>query len=124
LQSWDRLAAHRVSKLYYFVGTQQSMADYQAIFGDIVMPVDGVERRAVAWEEWAITTRIDIAAYWQTVKRAIEAHRSQLPGYEELLKLSGEEHQRLWSEARLYRAFSLVNGGRTVESDLFEGLRG
>ncbi|HEY0070959.1 MAG TPA: PIG-L family deacetylase [Chloroflexia bacterium] len=124
LQSWDRLPAHRVSKFYYFVGTRESMAAYQSIFGDIVMPVDGVERRAVAWEEWAITTRIDIAAHWQTVKQAIEAHRSQLPGYEELLKLPGEEHQRLWSEARLYRAFSLVNGGREVESDLFEGLRG
>ncbi|HVF99223.1 MAG TPA: PIG-L family deacetylase [Chloroflexia bacterium] len=123
LRAWDRLPAHRVSKLYYFVGTRQRMADYQAIFGDIAMPVDGVERRPTAWEDWAITTRIDTSAHWQTVKRAIEAHRSQLPGYDDLLKLPGDEHLRLWREATLYRAFSLVNGGRAVEADLFEGIR-
>ena len=123
LQSWDHLDAYRVSKLYYFVGTRESMAAYEAVFGDIVMPVDGVERRAVAWEDWGITTRVDTGAYWQTVRQAIAAHRTQLPGYEDLLKLPGEAHMKLWAEARLYRVFSLVNGGREVERDLFEGLR-
>jgi hypothetical protein len=34
------------------------------------------------------------------------------------------EHQRaLWGVQEFYRAFSLVNGGRACETDLFEGLR-
>lgn len=28
-----------------------------------------------------------------------------------------------WGTQAFYRAFSLVNGGRTIERDLFEGLR-
>ncbi|HEX8220532.1 MAG TPA: hypothetical protein VF914_15170 [Chloroflexia bacterium] len=57
------------------------------------------------------------------MKRAIEAHRSQLPGYDDLLKMPGDEHLRLWREATLYRAFTLVNGGRSLETDLFVGIR-
>ena len=34
-----------------------------------------------------------------------------------------EHHRALWGVQEFYRAFSLVNGGRTRESDLFEGLR-
>jgi len=37
--------------------------------------------------------------------------------------LSVEQHKALWGEQTFYRAFSLVNGGRAVEYDLFEGLR-
>jgi hypothetical protein len=32
-------------------------------------------------------------------------------------------HRRVWSLQTFYRAYSLVNGGRRVETDLFEGLR-
>jgi hypothetical protein len=36
-----------------------------------------------------------------------------------------EEHQKgLWGSQAYYRVFSLVNGGRKRETDLFEGLRG
>ena len=35
---------------------------------------------------------------------------------------SDERHELLWSHPN-YRAFSLVNGGRTLEHDVFEGLR-
>ncbi len=99
------------------------MAAYQAAFGDLVMEIDGVERRVVPWEDWAITTRIDTRAHWRHVWRAVKCHRSQLPGYESLLRLSEEHQQAMWAEQTFYRAFSLVNGGREVESDLFEGLR-
>jgi hypothetical protein len=35
-----------------------------------------------------------------------------------------EQYRKLiWSEETYYRAFSLVNGGRAIERDLFEGLR-
>ncbi|HEX8220533.1 MAG TPA: hypothetical protein VF914_15175 [Chloroflexia bacterium] len=26
-------------------------------------PVDGVERRATSWEDWAVTTRVDTSAH-------------------------------------------------------------
>jgi len=48
-----------------------------------------------------------------------------LPG--EALEMVGERLQiplsRIQHTATFYRAFSLANGGRKVESDLFEGLR-
>lgn len=114
---------HRVSKLYYMAETGENIAAYQEAFGDLVMEVDGQIRQAVSWQPWAITTRIDTAAYWQQVWEAISCHRSQLPGYEALRQLP-EKHQRtLWASQSLYRAFSLVNGGRGVERDLFAGLR-
>jgi LmbE family N-acetylglucosaminyl deacetylase len=116
-------APHRVSKLYYMAGSKALIDVYQSIFGDVVMRVDGVERRAVPWEDWAITTRIDTGAHWRTVGRAISCHRSQLPGYAGLEDALEQQHEVLLGSQTFYRAFSLVNGGRQVERDLFEGLR-
>jgi LmbE family N-acetylglucosaminyl deacetylase len=117
------LAPHGVSKLYYVADTQQLGEAYQAVFGDVVMPVDGVERRGVAWPEWAITTRIDTHAYRQTVWEAILCHESQLAVYHQLEHASQDYQQVIWNSQTYYRAFSLVNGGREVEDDLFAGLR-
>jgi len=116
--------SHRVSKLYYLVETQEKLAAYQAAFGEMVMHVDGQERRAIGWEPWAITTRVDSGDYWQQVWQAISCHRSQLPGYQTLKDLPDVHHQNLWGAQKYYRAFSLVNGGRKVEQDLFEGVSG
>lgn len=113
---------HRVSKLYYMVETQENLAAYEAAFGELTMHIDGQERRATGWESWAITTRIDTSAYWQQVWQAISCHRSQLPGYRVLKELPAEHHRNLWGSQAYYRAFSLVNGGRKMERDLFEGL--
>jgi hypothetical protein len=43
--------------------------------------------------------------------------------YAQLEHLPPEHHQALWGTQEYYRVFSCVNGGRTVETDLFEGLR-
>lgn len=114
---------HRVSKLYYRSFRAAEAAAYQAAFGDLVMRIDGQERRMIAWPNWAISTRIDTSAYWAQVWQAVACHRSQLPGYQALRDLPEEHHQNLWSTQTYYRAFSLVNGGREVERDLFAGLR-
>jgi len=50
-------------------------------------------------------------------------HRTQWAGYGALEPLLERQHQAVWGTQAYYRAFSLVNGGRTVERDLFEGLR-
>jgi len=43
--------------------------------------------------------------------------------YGPLENLSPVQHQALWGSQEYYRVFSLVNGGRNQETDLFEGLR-
>src|SRR2546421_6018019 len=73
------LAPHSVSKLYYMAPTQQLGVAYQVVFGDLVMHVDGVERRGIGWLEWVITTRIDTKDYRQNACEAVLWHQSQLP---------------------------------------------
>lgn len=119
----DAQPPHTVSKLYYLANGQQILDLYTSAFGSIVMPVDGVDRTMVSWNDWAITTRPDCAGTWQTVWKAISCHRTQLPGYEALLQLPDSFHESVWEHPGFYRAYSLVNGGRGVEHDLFEGLR-
>jgi len=114
---------HRVSKLYYFAAIAQKIAAYQAAFGELTLEVDGLQRRAVPWEPWGITTRIETGAYWRRIWEAIACHRSQLPGYEALTNLPEAQRQNLWGTETYYRALSLVNGGRAIEQDLFQGLR-
>ncbi len=116
------LPPHRVSKLYYRTFARAELLAYEAAFGELVMTIDGVERRTSAWPEWAITTRIDTAAYWPQVWQAVACHQTQLPGYQALKDLPGEYHHALWGTQSYYRALSLVNGGREVEDDLFAGI--
>ena len=120
----EQWSAHQVSKLYYRVSTRPLLDVYEEAFGDLVMPVDGVDRRPHGWPAWSITTEIDTMAYWQQVWSAVACHRSQLPGYEGLKDLPEEHHHNLWGREHYYRAFSLVNGGRAIEHDLFEGIKG
>ncbi|MEW5978977.1 MAG: PIG-L family deacetylase [Acidobacteriota bacterium] len=115
--------SYRVSKLYYIAWTREKWEAYQAAFRDLKSKVDGIERRAVPWPDWAITTHIDTRAHWQTVWRAVCCHQTQLAIYDQLEHLSPEHHQAVWGSQEYYRVFSLVNGGRTRETDLFEGLR-
>jgi len=116
-------APHRVSKLYYMVATQAGISSYEDTFGELRMVIDGQERRARGWESWAITTRVDTAAFWRQVWSAISCHKSQVPGYEALMSLPEERRKRLWSTESFYRAFSLVDNGPDPEDDLFAGLR-
>jgi LmbE family N-acetylglucosaminyl deacetylase len=116
------LAPHRVAKLYYMVESHAKAAAYEAVFGDVAMTVAGVRRAALDWPDWAITTRIDASDYWQQVYRAVGCHQTQLTNDAALARLSLAQHRYLWGTLEYYRAFSLVNGGRAVEDDLFAGL--
>jgi LmbE family N-acetylglucosaminyl deacetylase len=119
----QNLPPHRVLKLYYMMATKEEAAIYEEAFGDLVMVIDGVERRVAAWESWAITTRVDTSEYWEQVWDAVFCHKTQLPGYDALKQLPVERQQELWAANSFYRALSLVNGGRKPETDLFEGVR-
>jgi len=114
---------HRVDKLYYMVWSDESARSYQAAFKKLTSKVDGVERQAVTWAEWAVTTRLDTTEHWQTVWKAIQCHQTQLPGYPNIMNIGDDLHRDLWGRVELYRAFSTVNGGRVRETDVFEGLR-
>ena len=88
----------------------------------VVALVDGVERQVIPIPDWHITTRIDTSAVWPSVWRAVQCHRTQMSINANLATLPPEHHRALWGVQEFARVFSLVNGGRTRESDLFEGL--
>lgn len=119
----DHLAAFRVQKFYYMADSKSLVEAFRQAVGPISMEIDGVERAHFGWEEWAITTRIDTSQYADTTWRAILCHQSQLVGYGPLLTMPRESVANLLAEGTFVRVFSLVNGGRAVERDLFEGLR-
>lgn len=114
---------HQVQKLYYLAGTDAEHAIYEDAFGKLIMTIDGQERGTVSWPAWSLTTDVDTADYWSQVWKAVQCHRSQLSTYQLLANLSDEQHQALWGISSFYRAYSLVNGGREKEDDLFAGLR-
>jgi LmbE family N-acetylglucosaminyl deacetylase len=116
-------SSHRVDKFYYFAETQENLELYQQAFGELAMEVDGSSRRATGWKSWSLTTMIDTSNFQDQIWQAIQCHQTQLPNLQALLQLPEDVRRQLWSEACLYRAFSLVNGGRQPETDLFDGLR-
>jgi LmbE family N-acetylglucosaminyl deacetylase len=116
------LAPHSVQKLYYFAWTKEVQEAYERAFGELVMTIGGVERRAVPWPPWTVSTWIDTSAHWERVWEAIRCHRSQLPGYQKLLDLPAEYHETLWGRLSFHRVYSLVPTSDR-EDDLFAGLR-
>jgi LmbE family N-acetylglucosaminyl deacetylase len=117
------LPPHAVAKFYYMAWPAGPWAAYEEAFKKLTSTVDGVERQAVPWPDWAVTSAIDTSAHWPTVWKAVSCHDSQVAGYRRLRELSPEHHAALWGTQYFYRVFSTVNGGRRRETDLFEGLR-
>lgn len=114
---------HAVSKCYFRVTPEGLARAYQAVFKKLVSNVDGVERHLIPWPDWSITTVVDTRAHWETVWRAVSCHDTQIASYQALKTLDPEYHEALWGSQQFYRALSTVNGGRQLETDLFEGLR-
>jgi LmbE family N-acetylglucosaminyl deacetylase len=120
----ENLSSHRVSKLYYMVDSENFINLISPFMDDMTFPVDDQLRGEFPWKEWMITTRIDMAAHCGTAWRAIQCHQSQLPSLGALAEMPEESASAVLAmQGTFYRAFSLVNGGRNIESDLFEGLR-
>ncbi len=118
----DAARSHTVSKLYYLAWPASTWTAYESAIRTLSSTVDGVERRATPWPDWAITTEIDTRSVWRTVRQAISCHASQIAAYDRLTQLPPEHHEALWGRQSFYRAFSAVNGGRARETDLFEGI--
>lgn len=114
---------HRVAKFYYLEWGPKKWAAYQSALKNLTFKLDGVERKVAPWPEWSLTTVIDTSHVSSTVWQAVSCHKTQMSIYKNLEHLSDESHHAIWGTQEFYRAFSLVNGGRARESDLFEGLR-
>jgi LmbE family N-acetylglucosaminyl deacetylase len=113
---------HRVSKLYEIAWSERKWSAYQAAFRNLSTTIDGVVRKPSPWPAWMLTTQLDTSAVWPAVWRAITCHKTQMSIYKKLESLSEADHRALWGTQEFYRVFSLVNGGRTRETDVFEGL--
>jgi len=71
-----------------------------------------------------ITTRIEMAEHCFAAWRAIQCHQSQLATLGALAEMHPDAATAVLAmQGTFYRAFSLVNSGREVESDLFAGIR-
>jgi len=119
----ERQAPHCVLKFYYMVDSLDIVGMANEAFGGISTDVDGITRHHVGWEDWQITTRLDNKKFMNRVQKAIRCHKSQSPGYGPVSEWSLDELGKVFGIGNFYRAYSLVNGGRKVETDLFEGLR-
>lgn len=120
----ENFAPYRVSKLYYMVDSENFISLVTPFVGDITFPVDDQLRSEIAWKEWMITTRIDMAEYCHAAWRAVQCHQSQLPSLGLLAEMQEDAGITVLAmQGSFYRAFSLVNGGRKTENDLFEGIR-
>jgi LmbE family N-acetylglucosaminyl deacetylase len=120
----ENFAPFRVSKLYYMVDSEEFIDRVAPFIGDMTFPVDDQTRSEVPWKDWMITTRIEMADYCPVAWRAIQAHRSQSATLGSLAELDEDAGAALLArQGTFYRAWSVVNGGREIEKDLFEGLR-
>ena len=119
----DGQPTHAVSKLYYTAWSEAAWEAHRTAFKRWVSVVDGVERKAPPWPDWAITSVIDARPFWSIAWRAVSCHQSQFAAYEHVKDLPSTHHEVLWGWQSFYRVFSLVNSGRGRETDLFEGLK-
>ncbi|MES1262129.1 MAG: PIG-L family deacetylase [Acidobacteriota bacterium] len=119
----DSLPPHRVAKLHYLAWRNNKWEAYQAAFRKLTSMVDGIQRQATPWPDWAVTTEIDTSALWPIVWKAVCCHQTQMSIYAKLEDLTDEQQKALWGSQEFYRVYSTVSGGRKLETDLFEGLR-
>ena len=120
----ENLPAHRVLKLYYMVDSENFIKLISPFMFDLTFLVDGQLRGEVPWKEWMITTRVEIAEYCLAALRAIRCHKTQLSTLRALVEMHADPATVVLAmQGTFYRAFSLVNGGRRIETDLFEGIQ-
>ena len=122
-QDSESLLAYRVSKLYYMVDSENFINLIAPFMGELTFPVNDEVRGEIPWKEWMVTTRINMVEHCHTAWRAIQCHQSQLSSLGLLAEMQEDAAVAVLAmQGTFYRAFSLVNGGRQLETDLFEGI--
>jgi len=123
-QDAEEHPAHCVLKLYYMVDAENFINLIAPVMGDMTFSVDDQLRGEFPWKDWMVTTRIEMAGFCKSAWRAIQCHKSQRPTLGALADMHEESAAAVLAmQGTFYRVFSLVNGGRAVETDLFTGLR-
>lgn len=115
--------SHTVPKFYYLAWNELTSQLHQQALKELGMNVDGLKRLVVPYPDWMITTIIAAHHFWRTVWQAVSCHETQMGIYAKLRELPDDRHRELWGAQTFYRVFSLVNGGRKKEADLFEGIK-
>ncbi len=120
----EHLSSHRVSKLYFMVDSEDFINLISPFMDGMTFALEDQLRGEVDWKSWMITTKIEMADYCGIAWRAIRCHESQLSTLGALAEMHEDAATAILAmQGTFYRAFSLVNSGRKVETDLFEGLR-
>jgi LmbE family N-acetylglucosaminyl deacetylase len=103
--------------------TEPLIEAFTQLVGEIKMLVDGKIRGFTPYPQWAPTTRIDIRDYWEKTVDAVACHDTQVRAFLDQFKRLPEVYDAsVWGYQTFYRAYSLVNSGRKIETDLFEGI--
>ena len=58
---------HRADRLLYLAWRNNKWEAYQTAFRRLTSTVDGIQRQAAPWPDWAVTTEIDTSADWPIV---------------------------------------------------------
>ena len=120
----ENLPSHRVSKLYYMVDSEDIINLIEPFMDSMTFALEGQLRGEVAWKNWMITTKIDMAEHCHAAWRAIRCHQSQLSTLGALAEFHEDAAAAILAmQGTFFRAFSMVNSGREVENDLFAGIR-
>ncbi len=119
----SNLLPHAVSKLYFYVTSQQLKQTIDDCFGGIHFPVKGEIRSLVAWPDWAISTRIRAPELLSVVWQATLCHRSQVGFLGDPDQFPETLKPALMAENSFVRAFSLAPDDPSEAHDLFAGLR-
>jgi LmbE family N-acetylglucosaminyl deacetylase len=117
------LPPYRVPKFYFQGDTLALVELVKQRLGGIDIEVDGQTRHHFGWPDWVASARIDGSAYWDQVMRSIACHQSQVSEMLPALRSISLSERSIYAIQSFTRIHSFVNGGRRVESDLFEGLR-
>lgn len=118
----EALAPHRVLKVYFALETTDAVKVRAQTLGWSSFVVDGVPRDAPGWPGWMASCTVDGGPHWRATWDALCFHASQIGRNGPIHRLTDHQREALWRECRYYRAFSLVNAGRELEHDLFEGI--
>ncbi len=120
----DLCRPHQVSKLYYKVLTEESLAARRKGGQRPAVPMDGVPFPFVGWPADKITTLIDVSDYGEIKRQGILCHRTQIGESNRYATQPDEVLADLWFRQEAYvLAHSTVGWPETVETDLFTGLR-
>lgn len=118
----DGQPAHRVSKLYYMLDSQDLVDMFERLYGKLSMEIDDEVREHIGWPRWALSAVLDNRAYTDQTIRAIQCHQSQIAFLGDLDALPQGTRDVFAGINNFFRAYSLVNSGRRTEHDLFEGI--